>query len=69
MKKLRDSWPILEINPDKEVINSECEKSATLVTSVNVNKPKWYERFSKFSKVVRILAWIYKFIKNSVRKN
>lgn len=67
-KKPRDSRPILEINPDKEKINSEYKKSATLVTSVNVNKHKWYERFSKISKVVRILAWIKRFIKNLGKK-
>lgn len=55
IKYPRNSWPILEINPDEEVVNLERMKSATLGTNVNVNKPKWYERFSKYFKVI---AWI-----------
>lgn len=43
----------------EEVVNSECEKIVTLVSSVNANEPKWYEIFSKFSKMVIILERIH----------
>lgn len=56
LKGQRERWPVLEINHYEKGVHSKHKKSATLVTSVTINKPKWFEKFSKFSRVVRVLA-------------
>lgn len=70
LKDPKDVWPTFQIKPDQTLVFSERRRGLT-VLNVNIvtNSFKWYEKFSKFSKMVRILAWVRRFIKNVKREN
>ncbi|XP_072389367.1 uncharacterized protein [Diabrotica undecimpunctata] len=61
----RDKWPSSAATNDEEEVNAE--RRRTLVTSlVNVyNSCDWhFSYFSQYSKMVRMVAWIQRFVKN-----
>ncbi|KFM68623.1 hypothetical protein X975_08703, partial [Stegodyphus mimosarum] len=61
--KKEEEWPKLEHIPNMEVVNSE--KKKTILTAVSVqSKEKYYYRYSSYVKLVRITAWITRFITN-----
>ncbi|GBM00954.1 hypothetical protein AVEN_6294-1, partial [Araneus ventricosus] len=63
-----NSWPKSEIKPDEALISSERRKGTNLSVQINSNaypnESKWYKRFSNFTKIVRVLGWVKRFIRN-----
>ncbi|GFR00989.1 uncharacterized protein TNCT_297541 [Trichonephila clavata] len=71
LKDLGDRWPKLEIKPDEILIFSELKKGINLNVGIGVTAGidvKWYEKFSEFSKMIRILGWVKRFTKNCQKK-
>ncbi|GFW29713.1 uncharacterized protein TNCV_3935801 [Trichonephila clavipes] len=72
LKDPEDKWPKLEINPDENLVLSECRKGINLNVGLGVTAEidgvKWYVRFSQFSKMTRILGWVKRFTKNCQKK-
>ncbi|XP_044755059.1 uncharacterized protein LOC123314012 [Coccinella septempunctata] len=62
-------WPSQNFDSNEEEIN--CERRKTVVSSLSVSKDfVWYYKyFSKFSKIVKMVAWIKRFVNNSRKKN
>ncbi|XP_035232403.1 uncharacterized protein LOC118204185 [Stegodyphus dumicola] len=70
LKNPKDSWPRLEIKPNEALISSEIrKKTVVLNVSVSTDTSKWYEKYSKFSAIVRILAWVLRFIRRCQAKS
>ncbi|XP_035218848.1 uncharacterized protein LOC118192066 [Stegodyphus dumicola] len=44
-------------------------KTVVLNASVSTDTSKWYEKYSKFSAIVRILAWVLRFIRSCQAKS
>ncbi|GFR22097.1 uncharacterized protein TNCT_195921 [Trichonephila clavata] len=67
-----DRWPKLEIKPDEILVLSERKKEINLNVGLGVtagiDEVKWYEKFSEFSKMIRILGWVKRFTKNCRKK-
>ena len=59
-----EEWPASEITPDIEVINSERKKTIVSATNSSMNRFDFFQKVSSFSKIVRIMAYVYRFIKN-----
>lgn len=64
-----DCWPTCDISPDREVIDQERRK--TVVSSlINVDEEfSHFLRISSFEKIIRVTAWIKRFIDNCRDKN
>ncbi|XP_044751642.1 uncharacterized protein LOC123311641 [Coccinella septempunctata] len=62
-------WPSQNFDSNEEEIN--CERRKTVVSSLPVSKDfVWYYKyFSKFSKIVKMVTWIKRFVNNSRKKN
>ena len=45
------------------------KKKITIDLSVNIEKPKCFERFSRFSKIIRIFCWMLQFINKLGKKH
>ncbi|XP_054721262.1 uncharacterized protein LOC129231039 [Uloborus diversus] len=58
-------WPRSEEQPDEELLNKE--KRKTIVTLMDrEDKSDWYFRhFSSFKKIVRMIAWMFRFYGNT----
>ncbi|GFR29754.1 integrase catalytic domain-containing protein [Trichonephila clavata] len=72
LKDPGDRWPKLEIKPDEILVLLERKKGINLNVGLGVtaeiDKVKWCEKFSEFSKMVRILDWVKRFTKNCQKK-
>ncbi|GFY33696.1 integrase catalytic domain-containing protein [Trichonephila clavipes] len=54
--------------PDEEVVNLELRKSVLVNTAKRIEEFNWHsEYFSSYLKVVRMIAWIFRFLKNAKR--
>lgn len=63
LKESSECWPMVEIRPDEELVLLERKKMVTVLgVTPNTDSSEWYTRCSKFSKIVRVLAWIRRFI-------
>ena len=55
-----DGWSKLEVQPDETVVFSELKKGTNLNVNTNVTvnsrETKWFEKFSKFLKMIRVLG-------------
>ncbi|GIY41731.1 reverse transcriptase [Caerostris extrusa] len=67
LKASPEAWPKSEFSPNEELIAAEMKKKIIVDLSVKIEKPEWFERFSSFSKIVRVFCWMIRFEKeNSV---
>ncbi|GIY63764.1 endonuclease [Caerostris extrusa] len=62
-----EAWPKSEFSPNEELIAAEMKKKIIVDLSVKIEKPEWFERFSSFSKIVRVICWMIRFV-NKLRK-
>ncbi|XP_035208130.1 uncharacterized protein LOC118182845 [Stegodyphus dumicola] len=64
-----DCWPTCDISPDKDMIDRERRK--TVVSSLtNVDEEfSHFSRISSFEKIIRVTAWIKRYIDNCRDKN
>lgn len=67
LKTSPEAWPESKFSPDEELIAAEMKKKIIAELSVKVEKPEWFERFSSFSKIVRVFCWMMRFV-NKLRK-
>ncbi|GFU39669.1 transposable element Tc1 transposase [Trichonephila clavipes] len=61
-------WPQSEINSDLETINSEKRKTIVSATSCEVEEFKFITRISSYAKIIRIVAWMFRFCQNLKEK-
>ncbi|GFX46292.1 integrase catalytic domain-containing protein [Trichonephila clavipes] len=55
-------------DPDEEAVNLELRKSVLVNTAKRIEEFNWHsEYFSSYLKVVRMIAWIFRFFKNAKR--
>lgn len=72
LKLSRSNWPNVEHQVDENEINGEKKKSAVSLTTIvneksvnkSVNNFVLFNRYSEYSKIVRIVAWCRRFILN-----
>lgn len=64
LKQEQGSWPSTEISPDKEIVNSEKRKTIVSSLTTSAEEFSYFTRISSFEKIVRITAWIRRFINN-----
>lgn len=63
LKASIDEWPRQRVSPDLEIVNSE--KKRSVISALNTGKQeKFYERYSSYMKILKIIAWIYRFVSN-----
>ena len=65
LKKSRQDWPISNAIPDFDIVNSEKRKTVVSATNTEEVSEKLYNRFSSYTKLLRVRAWIYRFFHNS----
>ncbi|GFW77336.1 integrase catalytic domain-containing protein [Trichonephila clavipes] len=54
--------------PDEEAVNLELRKSVLVNTAKRIEEFNWHSKyFSSYLKVVRMIAWIFRFFKNAKR--
>lgn len=72
LKEPKDNWPQLDFKFNETLVFSECKKGVNLNLNVNLTVipggTKWFDKFSKFSKMVRVLSWVKRFIRNCQRQ-
>ncbi|GBL88877.1 hypothetical protein AVEN_158981-1 [Araneus ventricosus] len=64
LKQDKKLWPISEAMVDKEIINSERKKTIVILAVTENNEFDYLTNVSSFVKIVRITAWIRRFIRN-----
>lgn len=57
----KSEWPKSRITADEEVLNQERRKTVLVDTEKEL---PWYYRFSSYLKLVRVIAWMRRFLKN-----
>ncbi|KAJ8964444.1 hypothetical protein NQ317_013854 [Molorchus minor] len=58
------TWPQEKLDTDEAEINVE-RKKGLITTLLNTGSEEWHlTYFSKYTKIVRMIAWIFRFIKN-----
>jgi hypothetical protein len=57
LKQEESEWPRSEVTVDLEVIMSEKKKTVAVHLSEKLSPP-WYDKYSSYRKIIRILAWI-----------
>ncbi|GIY14937.1 reverse transcriptase [Caerostris darwini] len=67
LKASPEAWPKSEFSPNEELIAAKMKKKIIVDLSVKIEKPEWFERFSSFSKIVRVFCWMMRFV-NKLRK-
>ncbi|GFU74963.1 uncharacterized protein TNCV_3752141 [Trichonephila clavipes] len=64
LNKPREEWPLSEACPDRAIIDSE--RKRTVASTIN-HEPKemdYLSEISSFKKIIRVIAWIYRFYHN-----
>ncbi|GBN53765.1 hypothetical protein AVEN_128850-1 [Araneus ventricosus] len=64
LKQDKELWPISEAMVDKEIINSERKKTIVTLAATENNEFDYLTNVSSFVKIVRITAWVRRFIRN-----
>ncbi|GIY79286.1 reverse transcriptase [Caerostris darwini] len=67
LKASPEARPKSEFSPNEELIAAEMKKKIIVDLSVKIERPEWFERFSSFSKIVRVFCWMIRFV-NKLRK-
>ncbi|XP_026688312.1 uncharacterized protein LOC103522259 [Diaphorina citri] len=66
LKESQENWPVSNTNFDEEEINAERKKtvvSSMMILDKQVNL-SWYNFFSQFTKLVRMVGWMMRFVTN-----
>ncbi|UYV84801.1 hypothetical protein LAZ67_X003569 [Cordylochernes scorpioides] len=58
LKQPQDHWPKQLFHSDRTLVNLEIDRQVLVTTHVRTEVMPWFERFSNFSKIVRINVWI-----------
>ncbi|GFS52517.1 uncharacterized protein TNIN_350121 [Trichonephila inaurata madagascariensis] len=56
-----EKWPKIEDNPDEGLVHSEMRKTIVITLAKTDNSDWYYKYFSSIRKIVRMLAWIFRF--------
>lgn len=68
LRDTEENWPKSEDSPDEDLVNSEMRKTIVITLSKNCDNVNWYYKyFSSITKIIRMLAWIFRFY-NKLRK-
>lgn len=63
LKTPPSEWPKRNVSPEMQIVNSERKKS--VISALNdETAEKFYERYSSYLRILRITAWMYRFISN-----
>lgn len=62
-----EEWPVSEVIPNAEVVNSEKRKTVISATNFETDKFKFFNNISSFSKITRIIAYVLRFCRNLKR--
>ncbi|UYV80331.1 hypothetical protein LAZ67_18002470 [Cordylochernes scorpioides] len=65
LKQPQDHWPKQLFHSDRTLVNLEIDRQVLVTTHARTEVMPWFERFSNFTKIVRINAWIRRFIRNT----
>ncbi|UYV80828.1 hypothetical protein LAZ67_19001892 [Cordylochernes scorpioides] len=65
LKQPQDHWPKQLFHSDRTLVNLEIDRQVLVTTHVRTEVMPWFERFTNFTKIVRINAWIRRFIRNT----
>ncbi|UYV84151.1 hypothetical protein LAZ67_X001338, partial [Cordylochernes scorpioides] len=65
LKQPQDHWPKQLFHSDRTLVNLEIDRQVLVTTHTRTEVMPWFERFSNFTKIVRINAWIRRFIRNT----
>ncbi|UYV63815.1 hypothetical protein LAZ67_2005744 [Cordylochernes scorpioides] len=65
LRRPRRDWPHREIYPDPEIVNSEKRKIVLTSTCIEREKDQYYYRFSNYYKILRVTAWMNRFLTNA----
>lgn len=68
LKDPPDSWPNIKYSPDEDSVRAEIRKGRVVDLSVKIDEPQWFERFSSFSKIVKVFCWILRFANKLQKK-
>ncbi|GFY51334.1 integrase catalytic domain-containing protein [Trichonephila inaurata madagascariensis] len=63
LKRPPEEWPKSNVTPDFDIINSE--KRKTVISAANhegASEEKYYNRFSSYDRLLRVTAWMYRFL-------
>lgn len=72
LKENEEDWPATVVRTDEEEVSKEKRKGIVAYSSFVCTEleDKWYSRkFSKYSQILRMIAWMYRFIDNSRTAN
>ncbi|GFT67701.1 integrase catalytic domain-containing protein [Nephila pilipes] len=62
LRKPFDEWPKAEVLPYFEKVNTERRK--TIISATDTEYNRIFDRLSSYEKLVRVFAWIFRFIDN-----
>ncbi|UYV67071.1 hypothetical protein LAZ67_4003814, partial [Cordylochernes scorpioides] len=62
LKQSQDHWPKQLFHSDRTLVNLEIDRQVLVTTHVRTEVMPWFERFSNFTKIVRINAWIRRMV-------
>ncbi|UYV76707.1 hypothetical protein LAZ67_14001843, partial [Cordylochernes scorpioides] len=65
LKQPQDHWPKQLFHSDRTLVNLEIDRQVLVTTHARTEVMPWFERFSNFTNIVRINAWIRRFIRNT----
>ncbi|GBM49848.1 hypothetical protein AVEN_191249-1 [Araneus ventricosus] len=68
LKAPPESWPNCEFIADEASVNSELKEEKVLDLTVETEVREWFEKFSNFSKIIRVLCWVLRFVDNTRKK-
>jgi hypothetical protein len=66
-----EQWPKSDVFPNLEVVNSEKRKTIISAVSTLNENVNFFDRFSSYRTILKVVAWIYRFYSNSkkLKKN
>ncbi|UYV74052.1 hypothetical protein LAZ67_11001974, partial [Cordylochernes scorpioides] len=65
LRRPRRDWSHREIYPDPDIVNSEKRKIVLTSTCIEREKDQYYYRFSNYYKILRVTAWMNRFLTNA----
>lgn len=64
LKEMPENWPKSHEFPDKEIVNAEKKKTVTTTLNISSHMSEFLSRYSSFDKLLRIMAYVFRFIRN-----